>query len=73
MQLDVARDRLTKIAEARRLMQTLNLYTGLRADDIKKDIQQKISVLRWLVAENITDVHQIGIIMSKYYLGKLHI
>ncbi len=73
MQLDVLKDTLLKVSEAKRTMETLNLYTGLTPVEIKKDIISKISVLKWLVAENITDVHQIGLIMSKYYTGKLRI
>ncbi len=73
MQLDVLKDALLKVSEAKRTMETLNLYTGLTPVEIKQDLAGKISVLKWLVAENITDVHQIGLIMSKYYSGKLRI
>lgn len=73
MQLDIIKDTLLRAAEAKRTFETLNLYTGLTSAEIKKDILGKTAVLRWLVAENISDVHQIGIIMSKYYSGKLRL
>ncbi len=73
MQLDIVKDTLLRASEAKRTMETLNLYTGLTPVEVKKDILSKTAVLRWLVAENITDVHQIGIIMSKYYSGKLRL
>ncbi len=73
MQLDVMKDKLSKIQEPVRILETLNLYTGLSPAEIKKDIVEKIAVLKWLSSENINDVHQIGLIMSKYYAGKLKI
>ncbi len=71
IQLDVAKDKLSQIAAPKRLLDTLGLYTGLTADEIGKDLQEKARLLKWLVTQNITDVHQIGLIMSKYYSGKL--
>lgn len=71
MQLDVLKDQLLQTSEAQRTMETLNLYTGLSTQEIMADLREKISILKWMTAEKITDVHQIGIIMSKYYLGKL--
>ncbi len=73
MQLDIIKDTLLRASEAKRTMETLSLYTGLTPAEVKKDILSKTAVLRWLVAENIDDVHQIGIIMSKYYSGKLRL
>ncbi len=73
MQLDIMKDMLLRVSEAKRTLETLSLYTGLTPAEVKKDILSKTAVLRWLVAENITDVHQIGIIMSKYYSGKLRL
>lgn len=71
MQLDVLKDKLLKVQEPGRILETLNLYTGLTPAEVKKDLNDKISVLKWLVSENINDVHQIGLIMAKYYAGKL--
>jgi len=71
MQLDVVQDKLLKVAEAKRTLDTLYLYTGLTPAEIKKDLAEKASILKWLISENITDVHQIGLLMAKYYSGKL--
>ena len=73
IQLDVAKDKLSQIAAPSRLLDTLNLYTGLTADEIGKDLQEKARLLKWLVTQSIDDVHQIGLIMSKYYSGKLRV
>ena len=73
MQLDVAKDTLKKVSDLNTIMTTINLYTGLTKAEIQKDVEGKISVLKWLQAENMTDVQQIGLVMSKYYAGTLRI
>lgn len=73
IQLDVAKDKLVQMGVPERLLETLNLYTGLNRDEIGKDLQEKSRVLKWLVSHKINDVHDIGLIMAKYYTGKLRI
>ncbi len=71
LQFDVVKDKLIKTGEPKKMYETLNLYTGMTDAEIKKDLQEKAEVLKWLVSSDISDVHQIGLIMSKYYSGKL--
>ncbi len=71
MQLDVQKDSLMKLREAKRLIDTLHLYTGMTPLEIKKDLEQKEAILRWFVKKKIDDVHKIGLIVAKYYSGKL--
>ncbi|MBU4283721.1 MAG: Flp pilus assembly complex ATPase component TadA [Nanoarchaeota archaeon] len=71
LQLDAQRDELKQINESKVLMDTINLYTGLTPDEIKADINEKINILKWLVKNNITNIHQMGLIFAKYYIKKL--
>ncbi len=71
LQLDVAHDKLLSVNQPTRTLDTLQLYTGMNVEEIRADLAQKARVLRWLIKENITDVHQIGLLMAKYYAGKL--
>lgn len=71
MQLDVHKDKLVKVREAKRILETLNLYTGMSPAEVKKDLDEKIEILKWMTKHNIVDVHKIGEIMSKYYVGEL--
>jgi len=71
LQLDAQKDKLNQINESQVLMETINLYTGLTPDEIRKDINEKINILKWLVKNNITNIHQIGLIFAKYYIKKL--
>ncbi|TAL55539.1 MAG: hypothetical protein EPN86_03295 [Nanoarchaeota archaeon] len=71
LQLDVAKDTLLTVAQPTRTLETLQLYTGLNTEDIRKDLSEKARILKWMVKQNITDVHQIGVLMAKYYSGQL--
>ncbi len=70
-QLNVADDQLEQIAPMTKTIETLNMYTGMTEEAIKKDLDEKIKVLKWLVANDITDVHKIGWIMAMYYTDRL--
>ena len=71
MQLDVASDKLIPVNQPSRTLETLQLYTGMTVDEIRKDLGEKAQILKWLVKKDITDVHQIGLIVAKYYAGKI--
>ncbi|MFO8016703.1 MAG: type II/IV secretion system ATPase subunit [Candidatus Woesearchaeota archaeon] len=71
LQLDVTADKLKKLKDPKRVFDTINLYTGMSNDEIKKDIAEKIEVLKELVKKDINDVNQIGLVMAKYYTGRL--
>ena len=71
LQLDAQKDQLNQINESQVLMNTINLYTGLTIEEIKADIDEKIDILKWLVKNNITNIHQMGLIFAKYYIKKL--
>jgi len=71
LQLDAQKDQLNQINESKVLMDTINLYTGLTIEEIKEDIDEKINILKWLVSNNITNIHQMGLIFAKYYIKTL--
>jgi len=70
MQLNIAKDKLEKISDPITIYETLKLYTGLSKEDVEMDINEKIDILKWMVKNNIIDIHKIGLIMSKYYQKK---
>lgn len=70
MQLNIVKDELEKINEPTTIYETLKLYTGLSKEDIRRDMNEKIDILKWMVKSNIIDIHKIGLIMSKYYRKK---
>lgn len=70
MQLDVPKDKLVNVREPKRILDTLQLYTGMTPAEVKKNLDEKIGILKWMVRRNIVDVHRIGAIMAKYYIGE---
>ena len=70
MQVNQVKDALEVINEPTAILDTLNMYTGLSKQEIYADIQSKMSILKWLVEKNVTDINKIRVIMSKYYLNK---
>ncbi|NTV22898.1 MAG: CpaF family protein [Nanoarchaeota archaeon] len=70
MQFDESADVMRQVNQPSRFIQLLNLYTGMSAKQIYAEIQEKISVLKWLVAKQVYDINQIGLIMSDYYTDK---
>ena len=66
-QFFIERDR----TDSETVLERLKLYTGWTTEDIAKDLEEKIRILQWLVKKNIENVDQIGMIMSKYYMGTL--
>jgi len=71
MQYNAEKDGLDILNEPKTLIETLNLYTGMSKDQIFSDLQDKMKILRWLVANNINDINKIGLIMSRYYRQSL--
>ncbi len=69
-QHNVNTDKMVKVGEPRRLLSTLNLYTGLSSQQIRADIQEKIEILKWMVSKKISDINDVGLIISKYYQRK---
>lgn len=71
MQHDVIKDKLVQIKDLKRIKQTLSLYTGMTGQQIQEDLQKKAVILKWLVKNNINDVHKIGLVIAYYYTDQL--
>jgi archaeal flagellar protein FlaI len=70
MQLNQQKDQLEYVSEPKTIIDTLNLYTGLSKEEIQKDMQSKIQVLKWMVEKNVNDINKIGTLMSRYYQNR---
>jgi flagellar protein FlaI len=73
LQLDIYSDLLVKVRDSESVMEKLHLYTGLTADQLSDDLKKKIDILKWMVLNKKEDVHEIGLILSRYYRGSLDI
>jgi len=73
LQFNVTDDKIHKINSSKTVVDRLKLYSGMTDNEIENDINEKITVLKWMVKNNIENVHNIGALIAKYYSGKLNI
>jgi archaeal flagellar protein FlaI len=67
---DVKSDEMKQVAGLSRLADTLSLYSGMSEKEIKEDLEKKTKVLNWMVANDYTEVDQVGRIVSQYYISE---
>lgn len=60
-------DKFVKDESSIRVVEDLNLHTGMTHKDIDNDLHDKIDILDWLVNSKIYDIDKLGHIMRIYY------
>jgi flagellar protein FlaI len=60
-------DRFVQIADMTRLSEQLMLYGGLSRKEISMDVQEKMKVLSWMVANDVMNVDDAGSVVASYY------
>ncbi|MFH1255980.1 MAG: ATPase, T2SS/T4P/T4SS family [Candidatus Diapherotrites archaeon] len=60
-------DSWDKVNEPRRLMQQLNMHTGMTTQEIGKDVLQRAEILQWMLESNLSDVNEVGKVMKLFY------
>jgi archaeal flagellar protein FlaI len=73
MQYDAKKDALVNVNKSKYLMTTIKLFTGFSDADIKKDLKEKQSVLKYLVKNKVNTVDGVGRVMAEYYTRKDHL
>jgi flagellar protein FlaI len=63
-------DKVERFSESVRLVNELNMFTGMSRQELRQDISEKESVLRWLVKNKVNTVNAVGSVISKYYADK---
>ncbi len=67
IQLDIKSGKLNKINKSKSLLNTIELFTGFTKNELKKSLNEKERVLKWLVKQNINTVDEVGKVMAEYY------
>ncbi len=62
-------DRIARHAESSRFFEDLQRHTGLAEIELKKNLEEKKSVLEWMIKNKIRDFNDFGKIMNVYYTG----
>jgi flagellar protein FlaI len=60
-------DTFDKVTEPARYYSEINLHTGLTKPEIDKDLKERATILRWMVKRNISNIDDVGKVMSAYY------
>jgi flagellar protein FlaI len=60
-------DTFEKTNDSIRVLEALNLHTGMTPKEINKDLKEKQMILEWMLKNNIKDVNPVGQVMSAYY------
>lgn len=66
----VKTDTFERINTSKRIYNNLNLYTGLTAKEIEDDLNERQSILNWMMEQDYKNVDAIGKVMSYYYTRK---
>jgi flagellar protein FlaI len=60
-------DTFEKLSEPTRLIQKLNLHTGMTEREIQEEVLDRIAILEWMVSHDYGSMSQVGKIMREFY------
>jgi len=64
---DIRHDYIHERSKSERIAELLNLYAGLTDREIREDVENKKTVLEWMVNKGYVDVNTVGHIVTHYY------
>ena len=67
---DARKDKQIKVGESKRLTDEIKMFTGLNKEEIDKDINEKVEVLKWMVKHKVNTINTVGKVVSEYYADK---
>jgi archaeal flagellar protein FlaI len=70
-QYNPLKDTMVKKNNLKIVNKTIEIFTGMTDKDIAKDLTEKKKILKWIVDNEISNLNDIGLLMSKYYRGEL--
>src|SRR3989344_2057437 len=60
-------DSFELVGEPTKYLKELNLHTGMTKEEIFADIKNRATILRWMIANKMTDIEAVGRLMALYY------
>jgi flagellar protein FlaI len=64
---DARDDKLVKVSNFVRLINEITLHTCFTEKEIRKDIDDKKTILEWMVKQKISGVNNVGRVIASYY------
>ncbi|MBN2250895.1 MAG: CpaF family protein [Candidatus Altiarchaeota archaeon] len=65
---DPRTDEIRSTTEDVALYEKIGVHTGFSVEEVKSEIKAKMSVLEWMIKNNIRQVEDVGKVMNRYYL-----
>jgi flagellar protein FlaI len=66
-QLDLKSDKMFDKNKSKSILETLELHVGLSQQELSKDLIDKENMIKWIVKNNVNDLHEIGRLVAQYY------
>ncbi len=60
-------DELEKVGKLHRIVNEINMYTGMTEIEIDEDIEKKAMILDWMIKRQIKTVNAVGKVIAEYY------
>ena len=60
-------DSWENVNPASKLVRNLNLHTGMTQDDIAKELEQRATILQWMLDNDFGEINQVGMVMNAFY------
>ncbi|MBN2566635.1 Flp pilus assembly complex ATPase component TadA [Candidatus Woesearchaeota archaeon] len=73
LQYEPKRDILVERHKSQQLMDTLELYTGSTPREINYALKEKVSILKYLVKQQVEDIDSVGRVMAEFYVNRLNL
>jgi len=64
---DARKDTILKYQKSYRLMNKLEMHTGMTTKEIEEDLKNKEKILNWMVKNNVNTVDGVGKVVAEYY------
>lgn len=61
------KDEILKENDSYRLVEEIRLHTGMTEDEIKKNLEEKVKILKWFVKRQVKDLNSLGRLIAIYY------
>jgi ferritin len=61
------KDEIIKDKESYRLVEEIRMHTGMTDEEIKKNVDEKVDILKWFVKKQIKDLNKVGRVVAAYY------
>lgn len=62
-----SKDQIVEWGKSNRVLNDIKLFSGMEDNEIKKNLEEKKSVLVWLAKNKINTIEKVGSIISEYY------